>query len=246
MELEKNTSINKQELDKFTKSFDQWQDKEGEFRILHKINPLRLELILSTINKYLFDSKKDLNNQKKKLKIIDVGVGGGLVSIALAKLGFSISCLDANKQNIDNINNFLESNKLPINPFNETVEKFVERKEKFDLVLALEVIEHVDNQKKFLNDLHKLLNPNGILIVSTINRNIKSYMFAILVAEYVLNWLSKNTHDYKKFLKPSELCNMIDKKNLDLIDLVGMEFKNGEWKITKNIDVNYFAIFKNN
>ena len=256
------TSIDNEELGKFNKTMEEWWDLEGEFKLLHKINPVRLEYIIGKIeNHFNGHSNGHFKDSKKPsdLKLLDVGCGGGLMSIPLAKKGFKVTGIDANESNVIASNaaakSYLSvnagefgpgSSKDEINFQHITAEELLNHQkgdEGFDVILALEIIEHVAGPKEFLLNLSKLLNPGGMIIVSTLNRTIKSYMLAIVMAEYVLGWVPKKTHDYSKFIKPSEIHNMLKNSDLSLKELKGMvlDLPSNQWKLTSDIDVNYFA-----
>ncbi|HJK86240.1 MAG TPA: bifunctional 2-polyprenyl-6-hydroxyphenol methylase/3-demethylubiquinol 3-O-methyltransferase UbiG [Candidatus Megaira endosymbiont of Nemacystus decipiens] len=234
-----NSSIDYTELNKFNKTAHQWWDPEGEFKTLHQINPLRIEYITKTIESHY-------NSTPNKTKILDIGCGGGLVSAPMSRLGFDMSALDANESNIKAISDYSQDHNLNIDLFHETVENHVLRNKKYDVILCLEVIEHVAHVSSFLNNLNSMLKPDGILILSTINRTRCAYFYAIVMAEYLLGWVPKNTHDYNKFLKPSEIVSKLSKTDLKLFNLQGLSYlplKN-RWKLSNDIDINYFASFK--
>ena len=236
------SSINQQELNKFHRSSDIWWDKDGEFAMLHKINPIRLEYITNTINKHF---AKNVVKQDS-ISIIDIGCGGGLLSVPLCKAGFKVTGLDATEENIMAAKEYVKNNNLDINLYAEEVSKHIKRGIKYDIVLCLEVIEHVDNPKDFVNQLAKLLKPEGMMIMSTLNRTAKSYALAIVMAEYVLRWIPVKTHDYSKFIKPSEIANYLtsnSENKLNIKALQGMSYNifENKWHLSDDIAVNYFA-----
>ncbi|WP_375318882.1 bifunctional 2-polyprenyl-6-hydroxyphenol methylase/3-demethylubiquinol 3-O-methyltransferase UbiG [Candidatus Tisiphia endosymbiont of Oplodontha viridula] len=239
------SSINQIELEKFSKISSQWWQEDGEFKILHQINPIRIGYILDKIKEH-FNVQDDIL-PCSNLEIIDVGCGGGLITSPLCKLNAIVTGIDALQSNIDIATQYASSQNLNIQYLKSTVEELVSlndlNKKQYDVVLCLEVIEHIDNPSDFVKNLASLVKPDGMIIISTINRTIKSYMLAILMAEYVLNWVSKNTHDHSKFLKPSEIYSMFNDNNIELKELKGLTYNivNRRWQLSDDIDVNYFA-----
>lgn len=237
------TSIDQIELDKFNKTTEEWWDINGEFKMLHKINPVRLEYLKSKIiNHYALEYKDKL--PLNGMKILDVGCGGGLISMPLAQMGAQVTGVDANKHNIDAASQYAKDNKIDIELKHTTAEKLLPKaKQSYDVVISLEVIEHVANPKEFVQNLARLIKPGGMIVLSTINRTIKSYIYAIVMAEYVLGWVPKRTHDHSKFVKPSELTKMINNTGLSLKELKGMilDLPSTKWQLSMDIDVNYFA-----
>lgn len=231
------SSIDPDELNKFNKTEQEWWDLNGEFKFLHQINPIRKSYIKSIVDKH-FDSSKDL-------KLLDVGCGGGLVSVQMEQLGFNVTAIDANSYNIEAAKSYADRNNLDINYINVTVEEHIGSEEKYDIIVCLEVIEHVANSKEFVDNISKLLKPGGVIIFSTINRTKKSYFLAIVMAEYVLGWIPRQTHDYSKFVKPSEFVHMLKNTNLSLKELKGLSLSpmSNKWRLSDDIDVNYFAVF---
>lgn len=233
------SSIDPKELEKFQRIASQWWDKEGEFKILHKINPIRLSYITEKISQYLKSSNRSL----AAINILDVGCGGGLITVPLCKLGANITGIDAIAENIMVAQNYAAEHNLSINYLQSTVEKLPKQHNQYDVVICLEVIEHVASPSDFVKNLASLVKPSGILIISTINRTIKSYLLAVLMAEYVLGWVPKQTHNYNKFLKPSELNSMLTSNQLTLKELQGLTFNliTQDWQLSNDIEVNYFA-----
>lgn len=227
--LKKNT-INAEEISKFSDASEQWWSMDGPFAQLHLMNHIRLDFILSHY---------DYNVKDKK--ILDAGCGGGISSIPLARLGAKVTGIDASLQSIHIAQKQAHELKLDINYKNSDI---CDLSDKYDIIICLEVIEHVDNLSLFLTQLNNLLKPNGVLFISTINRTIKSYLATIIGAEHILKWVPKGTHDWNKFISPLELQNLLP--NLTLINLKGMKynpFKN-EWHLSTNTEINYIASFK--
>lgn len=233
------SSIDPHELNKFHKTAEQWWDPEGEFKTLHQINQIRINYIQQIFAKYF----KNINMQN--FDILDIGCGGGLISVPIHKLGYNITGLDASGSNIEAATEHALKNNYNIKFINQTAEEHLSHGKKYDVVLCLEVIEHVANVEYFVKTLSELLKKGGVLIVSTINKTIKSYMQAIIMAEYILRWVPKNTHEYSKFLKPSSLVRVAEKNNLNLLELKGMKLDllTNRWQLDDNVDVNYFAVF---
>ena len=239
------SSVNKKEIEKFSKMASEWWDPNGKFKPLHKFNPIRIKYIKESIieNFKLKNKIKPLN----KIKILDIGCGGGLLSEPMKRLGANVTGIDASIKNIKIAKLHAQKNKLKINYLYSSPEK-LKTKKKYDVILNMEIVEHVDDLQFFLKSCSKLLKKNGLMFVATINKTLKSYMFAIVGAEYILGWLPIGTHEWEKFVKPEELKNSLKENNLVLSKLDGMHFNilKNEWKISKNLSVNYIAKFIKN
>ena len=238
----KKDTINKKEIDKFSKLADEWWDPEGKFKPLHNFNPVRLRYIKDTITK-----KFGIKSEKlplKDIKILDIGCGGGLLSEPLSRLGATVTGIDASDRNIKIAKMHLEKSKLDIDYYCSSPDKFVV-KEKFDVVLNMEIVEHVDNVDFFLFKSSELLKKNGLMFIATLNKTLKSYVFAIIGAEYILKWLPIGTHDWNKFLTPGDLISICKNNSLNLNDLIGVKFDilKNEWIVSKDSSVNYLAQF---
>ena len=227
-----NIKSKKQEFALFNRLSDEWWNENGKFKILHQIKSHRMTYILEQIK----------NRDIKNLKILDVGCGGGIICEPLARLGAKVTGIDFAPNNIKAAKIHSKKNKLKINYIYKDIEKSNLDK-KFDIILMFEVLEHLDNWKKTIRNIKKNLNKNGIIIISTINRNFLSKLFAINIAENILNWIPKGTHDYNKLIKPEELKITLSKENLHLKNVKGLVFDplNREWKISKNYMINYFC-----
>jgi 2-polyprenyl-6-hydroxyphenyl methylase / 3-demethylubiquinone-9 3-methyltransferase len=236
------SSIDTSELNKFNKTMEEWWDKKGEFHTLHEINPVRIEYISHKIKEH-FQINTTSDKPFSNLDLIDIGSGGGLVCVPMHKLGANVTGLDANQSNTQAGNEYAQRHNLTINYINSTVEEHIKSQKQYDIVLCLEVIEHVANPELFIRNLSKLLKPGGMIIMSTINRTAKSYLLAIVMAEYVLGWVPKKTHDHSKFLKPSEISRILGESKLTLKELKGLSFNllSSSWHLSEDIDVNYFA-----
>ncbi|WP_072090884.1 bifunctional 2-polyprenyl-6-hydroxyphenol methylase/3-demethylubiquinol 3-O-methyltransferase UbiG [Candidatus Pelagibacter communis] len=239
------TSINKKEIDKFSKIADEWWDPEGKFKPLHKFNPTRIKYIKENIinNFKLKNKSKPLSG----IKILDIGCGGGLLSEPMSRMGANVTGIDASDKNIKIAKLHSKKNKLKINYLCSSPEKLTIEK-KFDVILNMEIVEHVEDIDFFLKSCSKLLKKNGLMFVATINKTLKSYVFAIVGAEYVLRWLPIGTHEWEKFVKPEDLKKILMKYDLSLNKLEGMNFNiiKDEWSISKDLSVNYIAKFIKN
>ena len=204
------STVNKDEIEKFSKLADEWWDINGKFKPLHMFNPVRIEYILN-ISSAHFKIDKSKISPLKSLKILDIGCGGGLISEPMTRLGADVTAIDASNKNISIAKAHAKKNNLNINYLNNIPEK-LNLKNKFDIILNLEVVEHVENLDLYLESCFKLLKPKGIMFTATLNRTLTSYIKAIVGAEYILRWLPIGTHDWNKFIKPEEL----DKKITDL------------------------------
>ncbi|MDC3042818.1 bifunctional 2-polyprenyl-6-hydroxyphenol methylase/3-demethylubiquinol 3-O-methyltransferase UbiG [Candidatus Pelagibacter sp.] len=239
------TSINKKEIDKFSKMANEWWNPEGKFKPLHKFNPTRIEYIKKNIIKNF-----KLKNKSKPLmgiNILDVGCGGGLLSEPMSRMGANVTGIDASDKNIKIAKIHSKKNKLKINYLCSSPEK-LKSKKKFDVILNMEIVEHVEDINFFLKACSKLLKKNGLMFVATINKTLKSYVFAIVGAEYVLRWLPIGTHEWEKFVKPEDLKKILIKHNLTLNKLNGMSFNiiDDEWNISEDLSVNYIGEFVKN
>jgi len=238
----KKDTINKKEIDKFSKLAEEWWDPEGKFKPLHNFNPVRLKYIKDTITKKFGNKSEKL--PLKNIKILDIGCGGGLLSEPLSRLGAIVTGIDASDRNIKIAKMHLEKSKLNIDYYCSSPEKF-DAKEKFDVVLNMEIVEHVDNVDFFLLKSSELLKKNGLMFIATLNKTLKSYVFAIIGAEYILKWLPIGTHDWNKFLKPVDLINICKNNSLNLNNLIGVKFDilKNEWIVSEDSSVNYLAQF---
>jgi len=241
----KNNTINKKEIEKFSKIAEEWWNPNGKFKPLHKFNPIRISYIKENIVKSL--KIKQNKNPLKKIRILDIGCGGGLLSEPMCRLGAEVTAIDASIKNITVAKLHAKKNNLKINYICTSPEK-LKTKKKFDVILNMEIIEHVEDVKFFLKSCSNLLKKNGIMFVATLNKNLKSYAFAIVGAEYILKWLPVGTHDWEKFIKPDELINILKKNDVRLDRLDGMKFNlvTDKWKISDDKSVNYIGTFIKN
>jgi 2-polyprenyl-6-hydroxyphenyl methylase / 3-demethylubiquinone-9 3-methyltransferase len=229
--MEKTENIDLDELEKFSSRAEQWWDSEGEFKTLHHINPVRLCFITNHI------SLQDKH-------VLDVGCGGGILSEAMAKQNAIVTAIDASKENISIASQHASDNKLNIDYQTTTAESFSKSNTaKFDLVTCMELLEHVPDPASVIQACATMVKPGGHVMFSTINRNIKAYMLAVLTGEYLLKLLPKGTHQYEKFIRPSELLSWCNKYELQLNDMAGMQYNPllKHCSLTKQPDVNYLA-----
>ena len=232
------SNLSKKEIEKFSKMADEWWDPSGKFKPLHKFNPIRIQYIKENIigNFKLKNKKKPLD----KINILDIGCGGGLLSEPMTRLGANVTGIDASSKNIGIAKLHAKKNKLKINYLCSSPEKLKTQK-KFDVILNMEIVEHVEDINFFINSCSKLLKKNGLMFIATLNKTLKSYVFAIIGAEYVLRWLPIGTHDWEKFVRPEDLKKILSKNNLNLEKLDGMNFNiiKDEWSISSDTSINY-------
>ncbi len=238
----KKTTINNNEVKKFNQIAEEWWDPNGKFKPLHKFNPVRLDYIKKSILKKL---KKRDDTYLKNVKILDIGCGGGLLCEPLTRLGAQVVGIDASNKNIKIAKIHAKKSDLKINYYCTTPENF-NYKEKFDVVLNMEIVEHVEDVNLFLKESSKFLKKNGIMFIATLNKTLKSYFFAILGAEYVLRWLPIGTHDWNMFVKPSDLVEICKKNSLMLEEILGVKYNiiSRDWELSTDNNVNYMALFK--
>jgi len=245
MKEDKNShsSVDPEEVLQFDRNADAWWDPEGIFKPLHGMNPCRIQILKNHLcthfNKNPFDAKPLAG-----ISILDIGCGGGLLTEPLTRLGATVTGLDAGASNIAIAEAHAEAMGLSIVYHAKTAEIFAAEGHQYDCVLSLEVLEHLASIPSFLNACKKLLKPKGTLVLSTLNRTLKSFLGAVVMGEYVLKWLPRGTHDWKKFLRPSELATLLKHERLVVSSFVGMVYDPfiGEWKETRSIDINYFAM----
>jgi len=238
-------SINKKEIEKFSKIAEEWWNPNGKFKPLHNFNPIRIKYIKDNIVK---DFNIRLSNKPfKNIEILDIGCGGGLLSEPMCRLGANVTGIDASPKNIEVAKFHAKKNKLKIDYKIASPEK-LKTKKKFDVILNMEIVEHVEDIDFFIKESSKLLKKNGIMFIATLNKTLKSYLFAIVGAEYILKWLPIGTHEWGKFIKPSELVNITKKNNLTLNKLDGMTFNilDDTWKVSDDTSINYITKFMKN
>lgn len=235
------STIDESEVAKFQAMAEEWWDPTGKFKPLHMMNPCRLDYITSQI---AAEFERDLNSAApfEGLRILDIGCGGGLLSEPMARLGADVVGADAAERNIPVAQLHAEQSGLSIDYRHTTAEALADAGEQFDAVLNMEVIEHVSDPLAFLNACRALLKPGGLQICSTLNRNPKSYMAAIIGAEHVMRWLPRGTHDWSKFITPDELYELLRQAGLEPVDRKGFAFNPISWKWSiseRDLSVNY-------
>lgn len=234
-------TIDTGEVAKFEAMAAEWWDANGKFKPLHMMNPCRLDYINSQISG-AFDRQLGTSSPYQGLRILDIGCGGGLLSEPMARLGANVVGADAAAGNIPVAQIHAKQSGLTIDYRHTTAESLAEAGEQFDVVLNLEVIEHVADPQGYLDACQTLLKPGGLMICSTINRNPKSFAVAIVGAEHIMRWLPKGTHDWNKFITPVELSNMVKTAGLDPVDQSGFTFNpiTWDWSISpRDLSVNY-------
>ena len=233
------TTINKEEIQKFSDLAEEWWDVNGKFKPLHMFNPVRIEYIIENIKKH-FKISQNEPGFLKGLNILDIGCGGGLISEPMARLGANVTGIDASKKNINIAQIHSKRSGLKINYITASPEN-LSNKEKFDIILNLEIVEHVDNVNLYIKSCSQLLKKNGLMFTATLNRSFISYVKAIIGAEYILRWLPIGTHDWNKFIKPEELENFLSQEEFSTKDIKGLKFNPflKKWRRSNDLSVNY-------
>jgi len=240
------TTIDDAEIARFSAIADEWWDERGKFAPLHKLNPVRLTYLRDQLIRHFSRdgaSATPLNN----LSLVDIGCGGGLIAEPLARLGATVLGVDASATNISVASLHAKNAGVTVDYRATTAEQLALEGQQFDVVFALEIIEHVADVKLFYDAITALVKPGGILILSTLNRTAKSYALGIIGAEYVLRWLPKGTHSWSKFIKPSEMAAAMRGRGFAVHDIMGITFSPFEWKFSlnaKDMDVNYMMVAK--
>lgn len=238
------TTIDEQEIRQFNDIAAAWWDESGPLRPLHQLNPTRIGYIKQHICDH-FERDVDSFTPFMGLSMADIGCGGGLVAEPLSRLGANVTGVDAGSENIKIASAHAAAQGLKINYLHTTVENLAAQGRKFDVVTALEVVEHVAHPELFLSSCCKLLDKNGMLILSTLNRTPKAFMLGIVAAEYILRWLPTGTHDWKKFVKPSEIARPLKEHGLEITNISGLVYNplSRQFSISKtDIDVNYLMV----
>ena len=240
------STVDKTEIEKFSKLANEWWNPNGKFKPLHLFNPVRIEFIKEKLISY-FGLNSSKEEPLKKINILDIGCGGGLLCEPLRRLGANVTGIDASKDNIRVAKLHAKEMNLNITYIHCSPEN-LKLKNKFDVILNMEVVEHVSNLDLFIQNCSNLTEKKGIMFISTINKNLKSYLFAILGAEYILRWLPIGTHDWEKFLTPQDLEIIAHKNNFTALDLVGMKFNLflKKWHTSGDASVNYISTFSKN
>jgi 2-polyprenyl-6-hydroxyphenyl methylase/3-demethylubiquinone-9 3-methyltransferase len=238
-------SVDPEDLARFTKLGDSWWDLAGPQRALHKLNPVRVGYLRNLCCSHFPDGQRPRDRKAEKpltgLRIVDLGCGGGLLSEPLARLGAKVTGIDPGQENIAAARRHAEAGGLEIDYRATTVEALAETGETFDMVLAMEVLEHVTDVPGFLAAAAALTPAGGLFVGATLNRTLKSYALAIVGAEYVLHWVEPGTHDWSKFLRPDEISKPLTVAGLTEIDRAGIVYHpiSDTWRLSGDMDVNY-------
>jgi|TARA_B110000438_G_scaffold160317_1_gene153536 2-polyprenyl-6-hydroxyphenyl methylase/3-demethylubiquinone-9 3-methyltransferase len=237
------TTIDKKEIEKFSKIAKDWWNPNGKFKPLHLFNPTRIEFIKDKLISH-FKLEFDIEKPLKGLKILDIGCGGGLLCEPLSRLGANVTGIDASENNINTAKLHSKEMNLKIKYIHASPEE-LNLKNEYDVILNMEVVEHVANVDLFIKNCSKLIIPNGVMFVSTINKNLKSYLFAIVGAEYILRWLPIGTHNWDNFLKPEELEDIANKNGFSFNENTGIKFNIflKKWSKSNDASVNYISTF---
>ena len=238
-------TINQKEIEKFSKMADEWWDPSGKFKPLHKFNPIRIKYIKESIIEE-FNLKDADSVPLKGIKILDIGCGGGLLSEPMCRLGADVTGIDASSKNIEIAKIHAEKNNLKIKYICTSPEKIKDTQ--YDVILNMEIIEHVENVDLFLKSSVNLLNKKSLMFVATLNKTLKSYLFAIIGAEYILRWLPIGTHEWEKFVKPKDLEDILTSHGMKLIKTDGVKFNPilDKWSLSKDTSINYISKYSKN
>ncbi|CAA7628029.1 Ubiquinone biosynthesis O-methyltransferase [Candidatus Terasakiella magnetica] len=237
--MEHRGTASPEEVARFTAMAEAWWDPHGKFKPLHKFNPIRLAFMRRHLA-HLFDRDESLVRPFEGLTLLDVGSGGGLLSEPLAHMGFAVTGIDAGDKNVAMARLHAEQSGVAID-YRATTPEQLDPAQPFDVVLSMEVIEHVPDAAIFLGHVGRLLRPGGAFVGATLNRTLKAYALAVVGAEYVLGWLPKGTHDWHKFVRPSEFAAWLRISGIEVHHMAGMAYSplSDEWSETPNLDVNY-------
>ena len=237
-------SVDPEEIAKFTAMAETWWDPDGKFRPLHRFNPVRLTYIRDRLCSHFGRDPKD-ERPLAGLRLLDIGCGGGLLSEPLARLGAEMTGLDAAEKNIRIASLHAAESKLDIDYRHATAEDLATAGDTFDAVLNMEVVEHVADVDSFLGASAALVRPGGVMIVATLNRTPKSFLLAIVGADYVLRWLPRGTHEWRRFVRPSELSQGLRRAGLEIAEMTGVAFNplTDRWRLApRDLDVNYMIL----
>lgn len=237
------TTINTDEIAKFAAMADEWWDPKGKFKPLHKFNPVRLGYVRDNAIRH-FGKDASVRRPLEGLRVLDIGCGGGLLSEPLTRLGAAVTGIDAGEKNIAIARLHAEQSGLQIDYRAVTAEALVAEGKAFDIVLNMEVVEHVDNVPLYMKSCAELTAPGGLCFTASINRTPRAWALAIVGAEYVLGWLPRGTHDYRKFLTPEEIAALLKRNGLRVVEKVGVTFNPlaDEWRQSRDTGVNYMVL----
>lgn len=238
------TTVDDAEIAHFSAMADEWWDEHGKFAPLHRMNPCRLGYLRDQLIRH-FARDDQSATPLTNLALVDIGCGGGLICEPMARLGARVTGIDASATNIGIAQTHAQQSALPIDYRTTTAEALAAAGTQFDVVLALEIVEHVADTELFYDALAALVKPGGVLVLSTLNRTAKSFALAIIGAEYVLRWLPRGTHHWSKFIRPSEMAQALSRRQLRVHDTVGITFNPLNWKFSlnsKDLEVNYLMV----
>ena len=236
-------TVDPDEIRRFAARAEAWWDPEGSFRPLHRLNPTRLAFIRRHLVAHFGRASSSLR-PFKGLSLMDVGCGGGLIAEPMTRLGFAVTGIDTGQEAISVARAHAEAAGLRIDYRIETIEEAVDSRRRFNVILALEVIEHVADAAVFLRCLGPLVEPGGAFVGATLNRTATSFALAVIGAEYLLGWLPRGTHDWRKFMRPSELVLELRRNGFQVTQMAGVSYDlaRGEWSLSRNLDVNYMVM----
>lgn len=237
---DESTSVDDADILRFSNVAEKWWKPNGPFKALHQLNPTRLAYIRKNFDIH-FDCQIESLRPYEGLKFLDIGCGGGLLSEPLARLGAKMTAIDADSEAVRVASHHAQESGLNIDYRCLSVEQLASRRDKFDAILAMEIVEHVNDLQLFVKSISKLLKPEGILILATLNRTLKSFALAIIGAEYVLGWVPPGTHNWNKFVKPSEISRQLRDTGLRVTQISGVVFdiSSAEWQLNSDVSVNY-------
>lgn len=239
------STIDPAEIEKFAAMAEAWWDPTGKFRPLHRLNPVRVGFIRDRVAAH-FGRDPESADPLAGLDLVDVGSGGGLLTEPMARLGANATGIDATRRNVEVARIHAEQSGVEVTYLPCAAEDLVAAGKTYDVVLAMEIIEHVADVDAFLAALSRLLKPNGLLFMATMSRTAKSYALAIIGAEYILRWLPRGTHDWNRFIRPSELARGLRRQDLAIAELTGVAYNpfKDSFHLSRDLDVNYMALVK--
>ena len=237
------STVDPAEIEKFRRMAEEWWDPRGKFRPLHRFNPVRLGFLKERLCRHFAKDPK-ADRPLSGLRLLDIGAGGGLVAEPLTRLGAEVVGIDATARNVEVARIHAAEGGLAIDYRHAAAEDLAEAGESFDAVLALEIVEHVASLDAFVAASARMVRPGGLMVVTTLNRTMKAFALAIVGAEYVLGWLPRGSHDWKKFVRPSELEAAMRASGLSLTETAGVAFNPilDRWSLGSDLDVNYLAV----
>lgn len=236
-------SIDAAEVEKFSAMASEWWNPDGKFAPLHRFNPIRLRFIRQTAARHFSRPAQSLR-PFEGLRLLDIGCGGGLLSEPMARLGFAVTGADASDKNIRIARTHAEGSGVAIDYRCATAEALADAGEAYDVVLNMEVVEHVADLKHYLASCARLVRPGGIMLVATLNKTFKALLLAKVAAEYVLGWLPRGTHDWSRFLEPQKLATLLRESGLHVTATQGLSFDplTWDWRLSSDTDVNYIVV----